>query len=288
MRGIVFTLVFTALFLLLLSLTILYLTSVDRQQASLTSAAQLERTFHTADTLATLYRTFLEIQQLSFTKNTNESIITLALNLPANLTNATAELNTLETFLEGTYANLTSSTLDVNHTRFTAPFLYIDGPGLNYSFSNSQRDTLLVYGNPNVTRYRIAGLLTDRCKKAKCAVGGSSWNWVACGASSVYVELNILDTTSTSVKVKGQTSGCVLTSTTNAFTAEGRKGGKLTVTLGTIGSLSPALQIQLTAPLGYLANLTLNLSTTPTFRAWLPIQVTVNNNTLPNLVLVEK
>lgn len=289
MRGQLSTLVFMALFLLLLTLALNYVVSVDARESGLATASNLDRASMVHDDVSTIYRSLIELGPPSVWKNSTFASISFSNRIPSGLTNATAELASLQSFLQGTYSNKTGAGISTDSARFAAPFLYFEGPGLNVSYDSVQRQNVTISGNPSVTAYTLGGYLNDTCKKGKCASAGASWNWIACGPTTVAVQLDILDASGSLVRAKGQTSGCVAAGSANQFTITTASGGTLTMTIGNVTGASPAMRISSSGSVAYNARFWVNMTGTPNpARAYLPVALTVDGNTIPNLIVTER
>lgn len=287
MRGIIFTLAFLALFLLLLSLTLAYAASVDEREAGLSSAGRLEPVQRAHDNLASVYRSFLELSGIAVEKNSTFTSVTIQSRIPSSLSDANASLAALEAFLEGTYANTQGLSLELDQSRLAEPFVYFDGLGLNYSSNSTARTATTAYGSAGVTAYMLAGSLSDSCSQPQCNAGGG-WAWTSCGPSDIFVSIDILDSGGTPVKVNGSQEGCVSSGSASTFTIEGANGGSLAVTVGNVSGSSPAVRLECYKPLFYDSSLTVNVTASAPTRAWLPVLARVDGSTLQNIILVEK
>jgi hypothetical protein len=240
------------------------------------------------DNLGTIYRSFFEITSIDLVKNSTSTSLTINNRLPSNLTNATISLAALETFLEGTYANKTATTLNVDQTQLAAPFLFFEGPGLNYSWNSPERATTTLSGSSAVTSYLIKGTISDQCGQAQCSISAGGWNWITCGANDLFVRVEITDTAGTLVKVKNRQEGCLTLGSTNDFTLSGKNGGSVKITVGNYSGVWPGVRFEGAKPLFYNSNLTANLSTSTATLLWLPVLTTIDYSLLPNLVLIER
>jgi hypothetical protein len=288
MKGVVFAFAFLIFFTLMFSAATFLFNQVKDRELDITRYGAVDKLGYVPDDVASSLRSFLEFS-LSVTKNQSFSSITVSNTMSSSLNNASSALDGYRNFVEGKYSNQTNAKISLDTSRLAAPFIFFDGYGLNYSWNSLVRNVMLAFGNANVTGYLVRGLFSSNCKGAPwCATGGVSWHWVACGAGTVYVVLDVSDPRGMRVRVGSETQGCVSTASTQSFRVNTVDGGVWTMYVGSVSGLSPAISFEVTPPLHYYSTLTINVSQSVPTTAWLPVAVTVDNVTIPNLIILEK
>jgi hypothetical protein len=254
-RGILFTIVFSLIFLGFLSLVIISADFVSSGERSFILARRTLRTGTLADNAG---RNLAEISGLSVSASRAPTNLTLTFSdfFPSNYSSGSAEITNYKSFFENKFAtklNL-NTTLDVSELQAN-PYVYSNGSALNYSYSSWQKGALLVSAGPALVAYSLKIRFSGND-----AMNDTYWAWsscsLPCAGTDIEIRLNISNYTGPApLQVSGCTAGCVSRGGTGVFS---------------INSSSPA-------PLTFSRNgANINLTFSPTSAASSVISVTSN------------
>lgn len=286
MRGMIFTIFFSVLFLLFLSVAVFYERTATSHQTSIERVRAVDKLGFIRYDIARDIAVFFELNV-----SASRSTISLSNRLPSSLADAGGGLTSYKNFIEGQYANRTNANISLDiSTLSVSPFLAFTN-GLNYSYDSPAHSTIRLLGNANITNFTISMVIDS-------SASGSTldyWDWTgsgpACSPTEFYFWTNITDSSASRLLINdtfgsADYSGCVPAAANYSYTFN-FAAGSLAVSAG--GVLGTPRSVSLTVS-GVSAPLVLNATTNSTvpFRAYWPAALTVNNYTNPTLVIMEK
>ena len=271
-KGFAFTIMFAALFFLLLQSVSLYLASRGSDVLSQTNQIRADRAGQAMDDLSYDLLSYLELSVESDPLNaSNRTSVTFSDIIPSTLSSPGTEFGEWAALAEESFAVSSNINVTLNTTDFSLnPRLVVLPYNLTYGYSSLGKPQLLVNGSGSVTNYTIA----LRLNRDINAVNGTGWNWSA-DPTSLYVVLDIEDGAGEQLLVNGQAAGYIDPSLDNRFVLFGTPSGNLTLDAGTFdGSGTPALRI-VPAGLSARVNTTILLSGVPEVTIYAPITARV-------------
>ncbi len=282
-RGFVFAVFFLAFFTLFLGVSVFYAFTTSESDRILLDARRVEKASFAADDVATDLKRFFGINQLVLAKNASNSSVTISSAIPSNLSDPTGEFNGYKQFLQTTYSGQAHSNASLASV---GSYVFFTGLGANYSWNNESRNAVMMAGG-SAFAYYVKGRMSYYCVTPGCAANATTWSWVACGANTVNILLDLSDANYTQVTVSGATSGCVSKSTDNEFFVP-TDGGTFYVNAGNVSGASPAMKLNATQSLSLSFTLAANFSSSPEIRAVIPASLSVDGQNYSWLVLGEK
>jgi len=289
-RGFFFTALFLGMFLALLSFAVFYKSSVEDWSAAVAEKNVAARIADVADDAEWDLRQLLDVRELELARDGPGANATVRLwtKMPSSASDPSGALSAYSDFLSGTYSQKAGANVSLGASALSAPFVYFDHLGFNYTWNNASRSEMLAYG-ASLRMVDSQGNLSGDCNSTgipRCAFSSASWAWIGCGEGTMNVSLNISDAGGEPVSVNGASEGCVNASEANEFTIVGVPGN-LSVGAGSVGGKSPAFGLALNGSMGYDSNFTAAFSYNGPVRATLPVSLAINGRQVSSVVLAE-
>lgn len=157
-KGIFFTLLFGALFLLLFSLIAFYSLNLGERGSQQSKNLQLGKFAYIGDDISSDLLSFLRIRGLSISRNSSHAFISVNETFPSPYNSPQTELSQYKTFIEGRYARRQNMNgrllLDLSAFQ-NAPFIYFSNADLNYSYASLDKDSAAFRGSPSIKKYSL-------------------------------------------------------------------------------------------------------------------------------------
>jgi hypothetical protein len=179
-RAFLFSIIFILLFTIFLLYSVFYLNITQMNELNLAETRNITKVDYVIDDIRSDLLGYLQLS-VSIGSNSTNTIINVADTLPSPYTNPTTELSNYRSFINGTYANQTNlinssniSVISLNTTAFeSAPMLQFvnsnSSLNLNYSYTNLNKNELIVNGSSSITNYSITILLNSSCLNSNCS-----------------------------------------------------------------------------------------------------------------------
>ena len=283
MRGFVFTIVFSALFFLLLFSVSYYISS--RGSAILGEADQgvTDANGRVMDDLSSDLASYLEIGISGAPLNaSNKTSITFTDKIPSTLASPGTEFSQWAVFVQDDFPVQANINVTMNMTDFSLhPRLVALPYNLAYGWGALDKQKLTVNGSSLVSNYSVV----MRLNRAINVTNESNWTWSA-GTTPLFLSLDLEDSKGQAINISNRTSGYIDPNTANSFYMGGSPSGNITLEVGNLaGAGASALRIT-PAGLSAMMNTTVLLNGTPEITVFAPIWVTVGEQQ-SNLILHE-
>lgn len=283
MRGFVFTVIFSALFFILLIEAGMYVSSRESSQLSQANFSSADHSGQAMDDLSTDLMDYLGLQAESNPVNsTNKTNITFDDTIPSTLAFPATEFSQWIAFVYNTYSTVSNTNITMNYSDFQAnPRLIAQPYNLTYGYPSLDKPQLCINGSGLVSNYSVLMSLNRDINLTDDA----NWSW-SVGATSLFVSLNITDNAGEQLLVKGKTSGYIDPSLNNSVVFYGTPSGTLTIEAGNLpGYGTPALLI-IPSGLSAHAITTVLLNGTSEVTVFAPIMAQANEQR-SNLIIFE-
>ena len=272
MRGYVFTIMFSALFILLLMDASIYLASRGSSALSRANQSGADLSGQVMDDLGCDLLHYLAVGVQSQPLNaSNQTSITFTDTIPSQLASPGTEFSEWASFAENNFAAAANANISMDTTSFgVSPSLQVSPYNLSYGYAALDKSVLTLSGSGAVTNYS----LLMRLNRAINFSNGTAWNWSATN-TSLYVSFDIQDGNGTQILVNGRSAGYVDPALDNKFALQGTPSGSLTVEAGNVaGHGTPTLRV-IPSGLSARMNTTALLNGTPEITVSVPIMTQV-------------
>ncbi|MCX6775915.1 MAG: LamG domain-containing protein [Candidatus Micrarchaeota archaeon] len=189
-KAFLFSVIFILIFTTLILLSVFYLRMMQMNELSFAQTKNITRILYVRDDIASDILDYLQLS-VSIQSNSTNMILNISDTLPSPYSDPRTTLNTAYAeFINGTYSNETNllnpatnlSVISLNTTAFeNAPSLQFIGSNsslsLNYSYTNLNKNELIINGSSLVRNYSISITFNDTCLNNNCTnatwAGGS-------------------------------------------------------------------------------------------------------------------
>ena len=280
-KGFVYTILFTALFLVLLMIARIYLLSEGSMGLSKAEKGSVDSAgLVMADLSLDLLHFFdlrIESKTLPAASRVN---LTFHNTIPSDLAYPGTEFGEWTAFVENDFSEKTNLNISMNYVDFQLhPTIVVSPYNITYGYSALDRRRLVINGSSAITNYSIVMRLSRNINETNA----SNWSWSAT-PTSLFIAFDIEDSEGERILINGQEAGYIDPSVYSSFTLSGTPSGRMVVEAGSLpgyGSHSLAFNA---SDLRARLDTTLLLNGTDGVTVFAPIWVAVNEQQ-SNLVL---
>jgi hypothetical protein len=285
-KGIIFTVIFSLMFMGFLSVVLLASNFFSNSEASFVSARRTLRVMTLSDNAASNLAGLLDLS-VTAARNGKNVTFSFADHLPSRDASPAAELASYESFFENAFATKLNLNVSLNTNALAAsPYVYANGSAVNYSYGSLGKSVLNISIPGVITAYSI----TLRFDGAE-AVNDTNWFWTGCSlpcsGTDILVMLNVSNrTTGTPLPIAGCTSGFVAASGVGRFGINSTSPEILNVTKST-GSLT----VRVAPAANTDSIISVSVNSTAATTVVLPVSLSIanltgGNSTVPALQLL--
>ncbi|MFH1750730.1 MAG: hypothetical protein ABH863_03570 [Candidatus Micrarchaeota archaeon] len=276
-KGIFFALLFGALFLLLFSLVVHQASNASKRQREAVGDLGLHKHALIADDISFDLKEIMQIRSVRISRDAAHAYLFMNETLPSGYLDPSGALLQYAAFIQGRYAerqNLAGK-LILDLDEFSGgPFIYFDGAGINYSYSDPGKENATLFGPATVEKFSLQIGPASSDVFQDCG-------WEAQHAGSLEVEIIMVAQNCPSQSV------LLDPSSESVFWANSSSGKFLRIAIGDVDGHSHSLKI---IPDGIPISNSLNVTvaTSAPITAWMPVALNFSDDyILSTLIIAE-
>ncbi len=289
-KGFVFTLVFAAIFLALLSQALFFAGVFSEREGNALLLKGSDRKGAVSNDVATDLLSFLEANFSAHSESPSNPSGAIVLRswdaLPSTLRNSNPQtlISEYETFVSSNYSSALNYNVSINASALSQnPFVFFQGAGVNHSYSSLEKYQKTILGTASVSNYSLF----------LQAIGGDSFEgcgWISQTAgATLNASVSFNQITQSSCN---STSVLLDASAASVFFANTSSGKTINFTFGLVAGVSNSLRVEQNSsnPVLLVLRADAVVQSPSAFKAWLPVSInySIDNSSLARLVILEK